>query len=298
VLDSFRSLRQELDAITADVRAVPGIMVTSAEALERIEQFFLSWSNLRPRLKDAHVPKEVLARADEPIADLIRYTTGRHRKADYLRKLSTIRRSLVGQVLLEIARLPNDHSKVGQVTPGETKLLPEIPGITNDLVPNALYGWTGAMRGFLKDCKYENNVFIMVAYRKRLASLIAGIEEALTALGLNAIVARDHRLTDDLYNPIACLLCCRYGVAIFDRGDIQQTHNANIVYELAMMQTLKRKCVILKHDSLKSMPSDFLHKLYEPYSSKKAALQVVEQWWERVAKEDGGAGGPHSALGA
>ena len=58
----------------------------------------------------------------------------------------------------------------------------------------------------------------------------------------------------------------------------------NIVYELAMMQTLKRPCVILKHRDVKTMPSDFLHKLYEPYGTSREAAEAVEAWWQRLER--------------
>ncbi len=143
------------------------------------------------------------------------------------------------------------------------------------------------MHKFLLENNYDHNVFIMVAYRPRLANLIRTVANGLTELGLNPIVARDHQLTDDLYNPIACLLCCRYGVAIFDRAEAGQVHNSNIVYELAMMQTLKRPCVILKHSSVKSMPSDFLHKLYESYEEPANAMKRITDWWRRRENLEG-----------
>jgi hypothetical protein len=103
----------------------------------------------------------------------------------------------------------------------------------------------------------------------------------LVRLHLNPILARDYSLTNDLYNPIACLLCCSYGVAIFDRAETAQMHNPNVVYELGMMQLLKRPCVILKHTKLKRMPTDLLSMLYEDYSSQKEAVRKLSEWWTR-----------------
>lgn len=192
---------------------------------------------------------------------------------------------LTRDLLLELARSQSSVGATVATTPAvEVSVMPEIPGLTNDLLPNALYGWTKAMKVFLQKNNYDHNVFVMVAYKKSLKPLLARVEESITSLGLNPVVAKDHRLTDDLYNPLACLLCCRYGIAIFDRGDPAQLHNANIVYELAMMQTLKRDCMILKHRGLTKMPSDFLHKLYEPYSTTEDAISAIERWWERITR--------------
>jgi hypothetical protein len=283
VLEALRALRLELEALAEEIRGSARLTVTTAAVLQRVQLFFLSWSNLKQRLSAAGVPKEVTARADRFFGELVRLTSSRSRKQNYLRTLHAIRQ-VFGQLLLEIARI--------QASPEPPKayaaavgLIPEIPCLTNDLLPNALYGWAAGMREFLRRFNYENNVFVMVAYRARLGTLIERIEGTLRDLGLNAIIARDHRLTDDLYNPIACLLCCRYGIAVFDRGEIGQKHNANIVYELAVMQMLKRPCMILKHQALRSMPSDFLHRLYESYASVDEAAQRVNEWWERTRNQ-------------
>jgi len=284
VLESLRSLRLELDALLTALRGLSGTLVTSFSILQRIEQFFLSWSNLKSRLVAGNVPPEVIERTDAFVTELVRLTRVRSRKSTYLRLLNEIREAF-GQLLLEIARI---GSVPGALQPRaeRSSLVPEISGLTNELIPNALFGWSKKMRAFLREFNYDNNVFIMVAYRKRLAPLIESVEAKLQELGLNGIVAKDHRITDDLYNPLACLLCCRYGVAIFDRGETGQLHNANIVYELAMMQTLKRPCVILKHHSVRTMPSDFLHKLYETYRTSADAVSRLDQWWKTAAWDD------------
>lgn len=285
MLEALRTLRLELDSLLASVRAMPGVLVVSASFRRRIQQFYLSWSNLRPRLEAAQIPLSVIQNAENLAADVARLTSTRSRKDQYRAKLSALRKVLAKDFLLEIGRL-------GQSSPPRTvsaysienSLLPEIPGLTNELIPNALLGWMESMRGFLRNNIYDRNVFIMVAYRPSLKKVIADVTASLIKLDLNPIVASDHNLTDDLYNPMACLLCCQYGVAIFDRGETQQLHNANIVYELAMMQTLKRQCVILKHRAVKTMPSDFLHKLYEPYRTSKDAVKAVKKWWGRIQK--------------
>ena len=283
MLEALRALRLELEALADEIRRSARLTVTDAAVLQRVQLFFLSWSNLKQRLSAGGVPKEVVARADRFFGELVRLTSSRSRKQNYLRTLSAIRH-VFGQLLLEIARIEAYPERTRTHAPAAS-LIPEIAGLTNELLPNALYGWAAGMRDFLKRFNYENNVFIMVAYRTRLATLIERIEDTLRDLGLNAIIARDHRLTDDLYNPIACLLCCRYGIAVFDRGELGQKHNANIVYELAVMQMLKRPCMILKHQALRSMPSDFLHRLYEPYSTVNEAAQRVNEWWNRIRNQ-------------
>ncbi len=138
------------------------------------------------------------------------------------------------------------------------------------------------MKEFLRQYSFDRNCFIMVAYRKRLVSLVTRLKNVLVDLGLNGIVAEEHRITDDLYNPVACLLCCNYGIAVFDRPEAGQMHNPNVVYELGMMQLLKRPCLILKHKRLRTMPSDLLSRLYETYESADEAEARVREWWSKL----------------
>lgn len=265
------------------LRGGTSVSLNSKPLRRRIEQFYLSWSNFRPLLESAQLPIAVIRRADTLAANVVRLTRRRSPRDEYHRKLVALRGVLSREILLEIARLgrsvPAEKAPTRAV---ETSILPEIPGLTNDLIPNALYGYADNMRAFLKRNTYDHNVFIMVAYRPGLDGLISEVQKALIDLELNPIVARDQALTEDLYNAQACLLCCQFGVAIFDKGESKQLHNANIVYELAMMHMLKRQCLILKHADLKTMPSDFLHKLYEPYKTSSDATRAVRRWWKRL----------------
>jgi len=137
------------------------------------------------------------------------------------------------------------------------------------------------MRNFLKENSFDRNIFIMISYRPQLRLLLKRLEKTLVDLGLNPVVAKDRSITDDLYNPIACLLCCSYGVAVFDTPQVSQVHNPNVVYELGMMQLLKRPCVILKRNTLRRMPTDLLSKLYENYSSVETAAKQLKRWWKK-----------------
>lgn len=285
MLDTLRTLRQELDSLLESLKGMTGVFVTSAPIRRRIEQFYLSWSNFRPQLESAQVPQAVIRRAESLATDIIRLSAARSRRELYRRKMLALRRVLGRELLLEIARLkPSVQAEKVSAQVIERSILPEIPGLTNDLIPTALYGSADKMRTFLKQNSYDHNVFVMVAYRAALKGLISDVRRALTGLGLNPIVARDHALTEDLNNPQACLLCCRFGVAIFDKGESKQLHNANIVYELAMMHILKRPSLILKHDGVKTMPSDFLHKLYEPYRTSNDAVKAIKSWWRRLER--------------
>jgi hypothetical protein len=285
VLEALRTLRLELDSLFKALKGVKGKFVISGALRTRIQEFYLSWSNLRPLLDSNGIPTAVTHRAETLSQYLVRLSLGNSSKQLYATTVQALRGVLARELLLEIARLqPVASDGKLSVRPPDNTIFPEIPGLRNELIPDALYGSADKMRAFLRQNSYDRNVFIMVAYRPALNGLVSDLSKALIDLELNPIIARDHSLTEDLYNPLACLLCCHFGVAIFDRGDKKQRHNANIVYELATMHLLKRRCVILKHEDLATMPSDFLHKLYEPYRTRKDAVKAIRVWWERLQK--------------
>jgi len=261
------------------MRADGHVFVTDNQILERIQELFIGWlRDVKPLLLSGGVPPEVVNAADQTLAELVRLTALRSRRERYVTLLTEARRILVQQLLLEVARLP-----VSALAPPSPQLIPEIPDISDELIPNALLGWVAPLRDFLRTNAFDRNVFIMVAYRSHLNPLITRVKEDLVQLGLNGVVARDHRITDDLNNPIACLLCCNYGVAIFDKAEAKQAHNPNVVYELGMMQLLKRRCLILKHKKLKAMPTDLLTRLYEDYQTVAEASEKLQEWWKAIS---------------
>src|SRR5439155_11678939 len=147
-----------------------------------------------------------------------------------------------------------------------------IPDVPVALVPNAILGCRSRIDAFLHDHPFDRSVFIMIRYRPRNKALIKSIKRALHSQQLYGVVASEHKLTDDLYNPVACLLCCARGIAVFDQSEVGQNHNPNVAYELGMLHLLNRPCLILKHRQLKSLQSDILMKLYVPYSTPREAV--------------------------
>lgn len=280
MVEALKNIRREVDALSEAILAESGAFLTNNQLLERIAELFFGWlSNLKPLLVAGPVPAEVIARADRALSEVMKLTGRRSRREDYRTRLRAFRLVLMDQILPEVLNLPIAVPATSTRQP----LLAEIPGLTDELVPHSLLGWVTQLREFLATHAFDHNVFIMVAYRTRLKTLIDRLKGDLLALGLNGIVARDHRITDDLNNPIACLLCCNYGVAVFDRAEARQMHNPNVVYELGMMQLLKRPCVILKNRKLKIMPTDLLSRLYEDYATVDEASTKLHGWWNAIS---------------
>jgi len=285
VLEALRNLLREVSTILSVLRSTARNSVISSALLERTQEVAVAWAvNVRPGLAVIGVPREVLERADKLTYKLAALTSGGAvNRNKLLVAVDAVWKVLHAQILLEFARIPLG-ARAASPAPRPAFLFPEISDLPNQLVPNAVHGWSEQIKAFLKANPFDNNVFVMVAYRARLESLIGSVKKKLEQLHLNPVLARDHQLTNDLYNPVACLLCCSYGVAIFDRAETAQTHNPNVVYELSMMHFLKRPCVILKHARLRTMPTDILTMLYEDYSSQREAVRKLGAWWERISR--------------
>lgn len=282
MLEALRNLLREVSAILSALRSAEANSTPNRALLERSREAAVAWSvNVRSGLAAIGVPKEVLERADTVTYFLAGLTSGTPNGAQLLAAVDSVFQVLHGQVLLEFAKIP-EGVKAALPAPGPGLLFPEISDLPNELVPNSVLGWSKHIKTFLRANPFDNNVFVMVAYRAKLEDLISAVKKKLVQLDLNPVLARDHQLTNDLYNPVACLLCCSYGVAIFDRAETAQMHNPNVVYELSMMHLLKRPCVILKHSKLKKMPADILSMLYEDYSSQREAVRKLGDWWDRI----------------
>ena len=134
------------------------------------------------------------------------------------------------------------------------------------------------MGDFVDRFGFDSLVFIMIRYRDHNAQLISALKKTALGAGHRAILASDHNLTDDLYNPVACLLCCSKGIAIFDEAEPGQVFNPNVAYELGMMHLLGRDTLILKHSTVQTLHTDVLMKLYRPYETPVEAKEIVAKW--------------------
>jgi hypothetical protein len=283
VITAIRSLRQAINTLREFVAAIKVGPVDAAKIAIPVEEAFLSWANLRPEIQRVGLDSKTLEEIDERFTKLVRLTTGAAPRKSYESELSAVYKLLAEDINdfgIRAALFPAPIA-----SPRILKLIPQISDLPDELVPRPLLGWLPRLKKFLSKSPFENNVFIMVAYRQRTASLLKAVTNVVKQFDLNPVIAKDNELTDDLYNPIANLLCCKYGIAIFDRGDVDQKHNANVVYELAMMQMLQRPCIIVKHSDVASMPSDFLHKLYRSYTTTSEATNCISKWLQSVQNE-------------
>jgi len=147
-----------------------------------------------------------------------------------------------------------------------------------------LIGHQQEMEKRLEKFPFEKNVFLMMKFRKENTHLSKYIISRLAAEGLNG-VREDQtawNITNDVYNPIAVLYCCKYGIALFDKAEEHQAYNPNVIYELGIMHSLERECMILLDKSLPRIPFDLAKNLYAPYSNKKETRRNIHLWVERI----------------
>lgn len=132
----------------------------------------------------------------------------------------------------------------------------------------------------LEEFPYEKNFFLMMKFRKNNEAFYGFIKNELEKYGYNCVRADapEWNLTDNVYNPIAVLYCCKYGIALFDEPEEGANYNPNVAYELGMMQNQGKPCLILKHTSLKTVPFDLVKELYKPYSREIEFQKIFKEW--------------------
>lgn len=140
----------------------------------------------------------------------------------------------------------------------------------------------------LQQFPYEKNVFLMMKYRKNNEAFYGFIKNELARAGYNCVRADDPEwnLTYDVYNPIAVLYCCKFGIALFDEPEDGANYNPNVAYELGIMQNQGKSCLILKHSSLKGVPFDLVKELYKTYTREIEFQKIFKDWLISIRKSE------------
>lgn len=134
---------------------------------------------------------------------------------------------------------------------------------------------------------YEKNVFLMIKYRENNEAIRDSIKWTLFKHGFNAICADDENwnITNDVYNTMAVSQCCKYGIALFDEPENDQVFNPNVAYELGIMQTMHRECLIIKHSSITNYNFfDTLKDIGKKYSTDSELKSIIKDWLMTLEK--------------
>ena len=159
-----------------------------------------------------------------------------------------------------------------------------VPGEGNYALIKPLVGYRRDIEMQMREYPFDRNVFLMMKFRESNRDLGEFIIESLHNHGLNGVRAdqAEWNITDNLFNPIAVLYCCKYGVALFDGADGRQAYSPNVAYELGMMHYQNKSCLILRHSSLPEVPFDLLKDLYVTYDHDLQVRREIAKWIGQV----------------
>jgi hypothetical protein len=275
-LSEFDSFRAELSALVAIINRIQKSTLQDENLRERFRTLFRTWtSTVEPLLTTYQDGKRELFKLHAEIEKLAQLASKRKPIAEYkkyLRRASELSDNIVIQLP------PSRELRKPIPGPRQELFISGIPDLPFSLVPNSILGWRSHLEAFVSKYPFDKSVFIMIRYRERNTKLIKCIKNALSNEGLFGVLASDHNLTDDLYNAVACLLCCSRGIAVFDTPEAKEIFNPNVAYELGMLHLLSRRCLILKHVSLKALQTDILMKLYTPYEKTTQVPAIIKTW--------------------
>jgi guanylate kinase len=147
---------------------------------------------------------------------------------------------------------------------------------------HSLSSHRAAMLEKIEKYPYDKNVFLMMKFRDSNKPLSDFIKDEIQHCGYTCVRAdeKEWHITSDVYNPIAVLYCCKYGIALFDEPEDGANYNPNVAYELGIMQNQGKKCLILKHSSLKDkeMPFDLIKDLHRVYEKEFEFRHIIKDW--------------------
>jgi guanylate kinase len=135
---------------------------------------------------------------------------------------------------------------------------------------------------------YDRNVFLMMKFREENELVYRFIKKQLEENKFNCIRAdqREWNITQDIYNPLAVLYCCKYGIALFDEPEEGNRFSPNVAYELGMMHLQGKNCLILRHESLPEMPFDLIKNIHKKYAKSLELEAIVSNWVAEIRQSE------------
>lgn len=146
--------------------------------------------------------------------------------------------------------------------------------------------------GFKKDIEerltrfpYEKNIFLMMKFRKTNEDFYDFIKTEIENAGFKCVRADDDEwnITKNVYNPLAVLYCCKYGIALFDEPEKGQNYNPNVAYELGVMHYQGKNVLLLAHENLPPIPFDLIKDLRKTYSKEIDFRRLFTKWLREIS---------------
>lgn len=153
-----------------------------------------------------------------------------------------------------------------------------------------LIGYKDKIEQKLLNYSFEKNVFLMMKYRKNNEKIFRFIERNLEIHGFNCVRAdqTEWDITQNVYNPIAVLYCCKYGIALFDEPEDGNVFSPNVAYELGIMHYQQKENLILRHSSLPPFPFDLTKELHYEYSDNLEIEDIISTWVKKIVMIENG----------
>lgn len=164
-----------------------------------------------------------------------------------------------------------------------------INGNTNYNLMASLVGKKKNLIRQLRRYPFEKNIFLMMKYRTENESIYGEIKRILEEHGFNCVRADASDwtfLSSDVDNYLAALYCCKYGIALFDKPEKGADFSPNVAYELGIMHSQRKNCLVLKHKSLNQMPFDLVQKLFKEYDDGTQIRNHLEKWLTSIKREE------------
>jgi hypothetical protein len=195
--------------------------------------------------------------------------------ADRIEKIAKERKAKYEAKIIELKSNPK--------TSQETK------EITSEFVNESLVAYKEEISRRNEIFPYEKNIFIMMKYRDYNEYLYRYIDDIISRNGFNCVRADmpEWNITNNVYNPIAVLYACKYGIALFDEsmnGDNQ--YSPNVTYELGMIIEQGKDCLILKDKSLDRFPFDLTNQLCYTYKYPEEIEKYIEKWIKNIRENN------------
>lgn len=277
----FDAFKAELEAVRVSIASLATKTVRDDEVRDRVRALFRTWTwTVAPAIGLFVQNSPTSLKLGAELEALAKITSKRKSVEEYRKRLGRAIQ-LTNEVVLLLPPSGRPKLWVHPAVAGEL-FVPGIPDVPASLVPNALTGWRTNIEAFVEKYPFDQSVFMMIRFRTRNDDVVRQIKKGLSSRGYRGVLASEHNVTDDLYNPIACLLCCARGIAVFDQPETGQEFNPNVAYELGMLHLLGRDCLILKHHGLQSLQTDLLMKLYREYTTPENAGQRTLRWIEEL----------------
>lgn len=214
-----------------------------------------------------------LQRSEYSWNDYLEYPDGNIRiiinnsdKSDFHRKIN----SLIGEFSMDKIDLPN--------------YLYINPHLKFELI-KPLVGFKQDIKKRLDCFPYEKNIFLMMKFRKSNEDFFDFIKTEISNAGFNCVRADDDEwnITKNVYNPLAVLYCCKFGIALFDQPEEGQDYNPNVAYELGVMHYQGKNVLLLTHDDLPQMPFDLIKDLRKNYSKEIDFRRLFKKWLREIS---------------